>query len=143
LESRAVRKEDRQVSMDPVKAFFEKAAHDAGLQAEMVKVLENGAEYGCCTFSALAARHGFEFTPEELHDAIEELRTSLDGQELTDDDLDAVAGGIAPLPFRVPLYLPLPPGLPPIQAPQMRYGVPGRSSDSGPVNARYAVPRSG
>jgi predicted ribosomally synthesized peptide with nif11-like leader len=125
------------MSVDPVKAFFDKAAHDAGLQAEMAEVLEVGAEYACCTFSSLAARHGFEFSPEELHDAIEELRNGLDGQELTDDDLDAVAGGTDPKPFRVPLYLPLPMGTP---APRMRYGIPGRSRNTGPVNARYAVP---
>ena len=123
-----------------VEKFFEKAAVDVSIQEELGSLMEDGGAVACCTFSALAARHGFEFSPEELHDAIEELRRSEDGQELTDEDLELVAGGTPPLAYRIPYRLPGPQGggRPMVQ---VRYGVPGRpGSCSGSVTLRYAVP---
>jgi predicted ribosomally synthesized peptide with nif11-like leader len=125
------------MSMDAVEAFFEKAKGDPGLQAEIAETIDGVEEYGCCTLADLAVRHGFEFTAVELHEAIEELRDYLDGRELTDEDLEAVAGGspdFAPMSLRVPFFVPNVKkgfGTP---TPTLRYAV------SGSAAPRYAVP---
>jgi predicted ribosomally synthesized peptide with nif11-like leader len=94
------------MSVEAVKEFFEKADTDEALQAQIQEMIEGKEEYGCCAFAALAAEHGFEFTAEEMHDGIEQLRSSEDERELTDEDLENVAGGAGYPSFVLPHFVP-------------------------------------
>lgn len=42
-----------------------------------------------------AAEHGYDFTPEEGFEALEELRAEMESGELTDAELERVSGGDA------------------------------------------------
>jgi predicted ribosomally synthesized peptide with nif11-like leader len=73
--------------------FLERANGDQALQAELSSAVEGKEESGCDELVRLAAGHGYHFTGEELHDALEKLRRQSTEGELSDDDLEAVAGG--------------------------------------------------
>jgi predicted ribosomally synthesized peptide with nif11-like leader len=128
-------KEDA-MSMEAVEKFFDKAEQDESLKKELASWVEGYEDVSCVHLTTLAADHGFEFTPEELHDAIEEVRKKEEGgQELTDEDLENVAGGRSFRLARIPRFVP---GL---RMPMMRllYGIPG-SSGAGSANVLYGVP---
>lgn len=121
------------MSVEAVERFFEKADNDVALQAEIRSMLEGKEEYGCCAFAALAAEHGFEFSADEMHDGIERLRRLDDERELTDEDLENVAGGVkqfSVIPHMVPGMR--------TQMVTILYGVPGRTGLA--ANAVYSVP---
>jgi predicted ribosomally synthesized peptide with nif11-like leader len=121
------------MSVQAVERFFEKAENDVALQAEIKEMLEGKEEFGCCAFAALAAEHGFEFSAEEMHDGIERLRRLDDERELTDEDLENVAGGAGQLSV-LPHFVP---GMR-TQMVTILYGIPGRTGAA--ANAVYSVP---
>jgi predicted ribosomally synthesized peptide with nif11-like leader len=128
-------KEDT-MTIEAIENFFKKAEQDENLKKELAFWVEGNEEISCVYLTTLARDHGFEFTPEELHDAIEEVRKrEQDGQELTDEDLENVAGGARYRMARIPKIVP---GL---RIPMMRllYGIPG-SSGAGSANVLYGMP---
>jgi predicted ribosomally synthesized peptide with nif11-like leader len=110
------------MTIEAVEKFFEKADEDKALQAQIREMIEGKEEYGCCAFAALAAEHGFEFTPEEMHEGIERLRELDEERELTDEDLEHVAGGASQQLFALPRYVP---GMS-TQMVSLRYGIIGQ-----------------
>ncbi len=81
------------MSIQTAVEFLEKANQDVALQKELSAMVEGKLESACGPFVELASTHGFEFTIEEFHEILDTLRREdLEG-ELTDDDLQNVAGG--------------------------------------------------
>lgn len=80
------------MSMEAMKAFYNKVQSDDALQKEA----EQAVQQGPVAVVALAAREGFAFSEAEV---AAELATLAAGeQELSDNDLDLVAGGFPPPP---------------------------------------------
>jgi predicted ribosomally synthesized peptide with nif11-like leader len=79
------------MSLNAVKEFLEKAAQDKELQGEIAVAVKE-AEDRIAAVTGVAARHGFQFTPEELSKILESAQGTADS-EPTDEELDAVAGG--------------------------------------------------
>jgi len=75
------------MSVENVKAFFLKAAEDEALRAKL-KALAEREEALYEDLVRIAAEAGFEFTAQDVRKA----HATAD-RELTDDELDAVAGG--------------------------------------------------
>ena len=69
------------MSQQSLEQFLEKVAQSEELQTQI------GEEINGDALIALGAEHGFEFNTEELNEL------SSEPTELTDDDLDSVAGG--------------------------------------------------
>jgi predicted ribosomally synthesized peptide with nif11-like leader len=76
------------MSMEAVWAYRERVNSDAALASEVKTICERGGD-----LVALARRHGFEFTEDELRQA---WAAALDG-ELSPFELELVSGG-APQP---------------------------------------------
>ena len=70
------------MSQQSLEQFLEKVAQSEELQSQIGEEIDGDA------LIALGAEHGFEFNTEELNEL------SSEPTELTDDDLDSVAGGI-------------------------------------------------
>lgn len=77
------------MSMKDLEQFYEKVRMSQKLDAEATSALQQGPE----ALVALGAREGFSFSQAELAAGLEELAA---GQELSDKDLDLVAGGSRP-----------------------------------------------
>lgn len=104
------------MSSEAVNQFLQKVSEDNELQQELAQTLQ--AEGGRTeATSALAAKYGYDFTPEELLVAIEQRESEFqqlqEAGELNEDELEAVAGGQI-LPFPIPT---LPPTFPTIPGP--------------------------
>jgi predicted ribosomally synthesized peptide with nif11-like leader len=108
------------MSYDAIGEFFKRAEEDSVLQEGLRAVAEGGADDACGALTALAVEHGFQFTVEELHDALEGARRSEGDGELSDDDLEAVAGGVMRSQLHLPMYLP---GVPNSRTLVMKYGL--------------------
>jgi predicted ribosomally synthesized peptide with nif11-like leader len=79
-----------------IREFFRRVEQDADLREEMDRALAQ--EQGAVTaFLAVAAARGFRFTAQEFVDALPAWRASRDGAELTDAELEKVAGGATSL----------------------------------------------
>ncbi|MBE7385634.1 MAG: Nif11-like leader peptide family natural product precursor [Leptolyngbya sp. SIO1E4] len=78
-----------------VQDFLTKVGEDQELQGEMAKALE--AENDREAVTALAQAKGYEFTSEELWAEVQARQAELEQRqaagELTDEELEAVAGG--------------------------------------------------
>ncbi len=70
------------MSKESLEQFMNQVAESEELQARIGEEIDGDA------LIALGAEHGFEFNTEELNEL------SSEPTELTDDDLDSVAGGI-------------------------------------------------
>ena len=75
------------MSKENVQKFYEVVQNDPELQAQFKTVSD--ADSFVQLAVKLAAAHGYEFTPEEAKEAIEEGET-----ELTDEQLTQLAGGV-------------------------------------------------
>jgi predicted ribosomally synthesized peptide with nif11-like leader len=72
--------------------FLDALATDTALQQEVNVAVAGGAErFGAV--AAVAGRHGHTFTAHELKAAVE-ARTPSGGEEITDAELEGVAGGM-------------------------------------------------
>lgn len=78
------------MSIESLKAFYECVRSDPELEALATNALEDGPE----SLVVLGFLKGFEFTEEELLAALLRHPVPMDG-ELSDADLDLVAGGTA------------------------------------------------
>ena len=82
------------MSIKSVKDFIAALAEDESLQSDLAKALE--AENDREAVTELAKSKGYDFTPEELWAEIERRQATgdrLTNNELTDAELEAVAGG--------------------------------------------------
>jgi predicted ribosomally synthesized peptide with nif11-like leader len=86
------------MSMSAVQDFFTKIAEDQSLQEELAKAME--AENDRQAVTDLARSKGFEFTTEELAQEIQnreaEAQRQIEAGELSEDELESVAGGATP-----------------------------------------------
>jgi predicted ribosomally synthesized peptide with nif11-like leader len=82
-----------------VEEFLNKIAEDEALQAELVKALE--AENDREAVTELANSKGYDFSSEELWAEIQKRQAELEQKqttgELSDEELEAVAGGGTPM----------------------------------------------
>ena len=74
------------MSMMDLEQFYDKVRTSEKLEVEATSALQQGPE----ALVALGVREGFSFSQEELTAGLEKLSG---GQELSDKDLDLVAGG--------------------------------------------------
>jgi hypothetical protein len=87
--------------MEETKGFYEflAVAKTNGAIQQELDALDGKpyAEY-CTAFKDLGARHGYTFGVDEVEDALEEMLAAraLKSGELTDEQLEAVAGGSSP-----------------------------------------------
>ena len=83
------------MSIEAVNKFLQKVTEDQQLQEELAKALESENDRQAAT--DLAAKHGYEFTPDELWAEIQnrqsEFQQKEQAGELNDEELEAVAGG--------------------------------------------------
>ena len=86
------------MSIEAVNQFLTKVTEDQELQAELAKAMEGENDRQAAT--QLGAKHGFQFTPEELASEIanrqSEFQTQQSANELSEQELEAVAGGATP-----------------------------------------------
>lgn len=82
------------MSIEALEQFYDKIRSDSALESEAGAALGEGG----AAVVALGAREGFEFSEDEL--AIGLARHAAAADELSDADLDVVAGGI-PMPPRL------------------------------------------
>jgi predicted ribosomally synthesized peptide with nif11-like leader len=83
------------MSIQAVNQFLTKVGEDQQLQAELAQAME--AENDRQAATELGAKHGYEFTPEELASEVEnrqsEFQSRQSANELSEEELEAVAGG--------------------------------------------------
>ena len=77
------------MSIEAVSEFLQKVSNHEELQRELIEVMEFN-ENDQLTVTELAAKYGFDFTPNELLQQVEELQ---DNQQLDDEELEYVVGG--------------------------------------------------
>ena len=80
------------MSIEAVNQFLTKVNQEPQLQAEVNCAIET--ENVCQLVTELGAKHGYEFTIEEFSQQIEQMQ-KVTG-ELSEEELETVAGGIAP-----------------------------------------------
>ena len=86
------------MSATAVQGFLGKIAEDESLQSELAKAMEADDDRAAVT--ELAKSKGYEFTSEELWAEIQARQAELEQRqaagELSDEELEAVAGGGTP-----------------------------------------------
>ena len=85
------------MSAETVRVFLDKVAEDSALQAEVETMIQDKGEGQMVSTGDLVAagsRHGFEFTAEELRDEIVRQRGETAGRELSEEEMEGVAGGM-------------------------------------------------
>lgn len=101
------------MSTAAVQDFLNKVGEDGALQAELAQAME--AENDRAAVTELAKSKGYDFTADELSAEIEqrqqEVATRQEAGQLSDEELEAVAGGGIISPF-ITLPGPSIPGFP-------------------------------
>lgn len=86
------------MSTAAVSEFLEKVGGDQALQADLVKAMQAPNDREAVT--QLANDKGFEFTSEELWAEVQQRQQEFESRqtagELSDEELEAVAGGATP-----------------------------------------------
>jgi len=85
--------EEGTMSAEAIIQFAEHATGNAAIEAE-VNAIKEQTERQAESMSALAAKHGYAFTPEEFVTLNNALLKANQG-ELSEVELDSVAGGVA------------------------------------------------
>ncbi len=80
------------MSAEAVKEFFDRMAQDDALRDEVVAAVKQADDRNLVT-SEIAAKHGFEFSSEELAKILDATQSG-DQDELTPEELEAVAAGL-------------------------------------------------
>ncbi len=80
------------MSIEAVNQFLDRVSSDRQLQAEVTQAME--AENDRLAVTQLAAKHGFEFTSEELGSQVQQTIEAQQEGELNEAELESVAGGI-------------------------------------------------
>ena len=83
------------MSMEAVNQFLTKVSEDQQLQAELAQAMEAEDDQQAAT--ELAAKYGYDFTPDELGLEIQnrqsEFQSNQEAGTLSEEELEAVAGG--------------------------------------------------
>jgi predicted ribosomally synthesized peptide with nif11-like leader len=85
------------MSLDAAHQFLQRAIEDRILQAELITVLQQEDDREAAT--QLGNQKGYDFTADELWVAVQARQRELnrileeEGLELSDEDLEAIAGG--------------------------------------------------
>jgi predicted ribosomally synthesized peptide with nif11-like leader len=89
----------KSMSLSAVQEFLTKISEDQALQEQIAKAMESDNDRQAVT--DLARSKGFEFTTAELGQEIQNredtFRQQAEAGELSEDELEAVAGGATPL----------------------------------------------
>jgi len=80
------------MSAEAVKEFFDRMAQDEALRDEVIAAVKQADDRNSVT-SEIAAKHGFQFTAEELAKILDATQGA-DKDELTPEELEAVAAGL-------------------------------------------------
>ncbi|MCY6490359.1 Nif11-like leader peptide family natural product precursor [Leptolyngbya sp. GGD] len=89
------------MSRQSVTDFLQKVSEDQALQADLAKALqvENDRE----AVTTLGNQKGYDFTSDELWEEVQkrqaEIQAQADSGELSDEELEAISGGLSPLIF--------------------------------------------
>ncbi|AFY58613.1 bacteriocin propeptide, TIGR03798 family/class IIb bacteriocin, lactobin A/cerein 7B family [Rivularia sp. PCC 7116] len=84
------------MSIEAVNKFLDKVAQDSTIQEELAQAMQ--AENDRQAVVDLGAKHGFEFTGDELVTEIEKRqKAAAESGELSEEELEAVAGGAFPI----------------------------------------------
>jgi predicted ribosomally synthesized peptide with nif11-like leader len=87
------------MSIEAVNQFLQKVSEDTSLQEELAKALDSENDRQAAT--DLGAKHGYMFTPDELWTEIQnrqsEFQQNPSNAELSEEELEAVAGGTSPI----------------------------------------------
>jgi predicted ribosomally synthesized peptide with nif11-like leader len=87
------------MSIEAVNQFLQKVSEDNSLQEELAKALDSENDRQAAT--DLGAKHGYMFTPDELGTEIQNrqgvFQQNQSSEELSEEELEAVAGGTSPL----------------------------------------------
>ncbi|MEM9926957.1 MAG: Nif11-like leader peptide family natural product precursor [Cyanobacteria bacterium P01_D01_bin.50] len=84
------------MSIEAVNQFLEKVGQDNKIQEELVEAMQ--AENDRQAVVELGAKHGFDFSGDELMIEIEQRqKAAIESGELSDEELKAVTGGAVPL----------------------------------------------
>ena len=88
------------MTISAVQEFLTKVGEDQSLQAELTQALEGGNERQAVT--KLGQSKGYEFSSEELMAEIQKRQAAAEqADQLSDDDLEEVAGGVTPATLAV------------------------------------------
>ena len=94
------------MSVTSVQDFFKDVAEDQELQTELAKALETENDRAAVT--ELAKEKGYSFSEDELWAEVQarqaEFQKRQEAGELTDEELEAVAGGATPAAAVVSLF---------------------------------------
>ena len=90
------------MSKDAVAGFIEKVDKDAGVQEALTAAVQ-GQENHTAAIVDYAAALGYDFTAEEFTELIDAVSQYQHG-DLSDEDLDRVAGGTALSPYRAQVH---------------------------------------
>ncbi len=95
------------MSVEAVTQFLEKVTEDEKLQQELTSTLES-QENERAAATQLGARYGYEFTQDELWQEVQKRKNQAqqrqEAGELSDEELEAVAGGgLVATPALVPV----------------------------------------
>ncbi len=84
------------MSIEAVNQFLTEVSESKELQAEVttVKETEMEAENYWQAFTEIAAKHGYEFTPDELASQIEQAFEASNAENLNEAELELIAGGL-------------------------------------------------
>lgn len=89
------------MAVEAVSQFFQAIAQDQSLQAELLQAMQS--ENDRVAVTELANHRGFNFTSEELWAEVQKRQAEFEQRqqagELTDEELEAVSGGITPTFF--------------------------------------------
>ncbi len=83
------------MSIEAIKQFLTEVSESKELQAEVTTAME--AENYCQAITEIAAKYGYEFTPDEMSSEVEQAFEALNAEELNEAELLSVAGGSAAL----------------------------------------------
>jgi len=86
------------MSLETVQQFLQSVSDDPALQQELTQSLQADNDREAVT--QLAAKHGYTFSSDELWVEVQKRQSDFEARqaagELTDEELEAVAGGITP-----------------------------------------------
>ncbi|MBD1856130.1 MULTISPECIES: Nif11-like leader peptide family natural product precursor [Leptolyngbya] len=89
------------MSRQAVTDFLQKVSEDQALQADLAKALQADNDREAVT--TLGNQKGYDFTSDELWEEVQkrqaEIQAQADSGELSDEELEAISGGLSPLIF--------------------------------------------
>lgn len=84
------------MSVESARAFYERAATDEAFKEQLRDAASDDER------RATIRTAGYDFTPEEWEVVIDQLR-EINDRELSEAELETVAGGVLPLPVGMPV----------------------------------------